>query len=174
LYKLLIAICVALGVYAAPARAIDLDAEKDGLAQRYLRACQSYQQRSAGPLQGVYTDDAIQVLFPPRGTGRVTMGGAAIVESDERNFERMRRFGATAALTYKIVEREVQGDAVVDRGYFRLVGESPHGRLDEVGRVLIIQRKDADGRWRQNFHANAPATQAEYDAAEASLTFCTA
>jgi hypothetical protein len=32
LYKLLIAICVALGVYTAPARAIDLDAEKDGLA----------------------------------------------------------------------------------------------------------------------------------------------
>ncbi|GIL40108.1 YybH family protein [Roseiterribacter gracilis] len=167
MYKFLIALCCATALTTSAAFGLDLTAEWEALGRTYILSCQSNNTLDIAPLRGLYTDDAVEVFFSPRAAPRVTVGAAAIEENAERNFRRMRQGNVKSVLRYKIVDRQEQNGTVVDRGFYRIQGMGPHGEMDEIGRVVIVQRKGADGRWRQQFHGNVPATREEFEAAEA-------
>ena len=112
-----------------------------------------------------YADDAIFLPSQPVGIDR----GASVHDKMKRGVDRMKADGATFAIAYRLVSRQLVGDGLaIDSGYYRTDMTRPAGEprtMTRYNKMLVVSAKQPDGRWLITHDASVAAPKDAFDAA---------
>lgn len=156
---------VTLMLAGCAVRADTSTAYEDGVARRpaddsaaidsvYARFSNAYDALDPDAVVALYTDDA---YYLP--------GGGAILQgtADLRNafafLTRTKEAGGDLGLSFRIVDRGIDGDLAYDIGYYRLASKRTDGTEGvSVGKFITILKRQSDGRWlfQADGFSNAP------------------
>ncbi len=125
-------------------------AAHSGIDAIYQRFNEGYRALDPAMVAGQYTDDALY-LAPG---GDVQRGRETILGGFRTFFDVLKRDGASAEITFQILERRISGDVAYDVGIYTLTttkaGTEPRpGR----GKFVTVAHRMKDGTWR--FHVDA-------------------
>jgi len=121
------------------------DAAIDALYDRFSRA---YDELDSQAVVALYTEDALYLS----GDRPIRQGSAAVAEAFSF-LDRIRQEGGTTSITFRSVDRSIEGNLAHDVGYYKTVFTPPGGEpRASAGKFVVVLKKQADGSWR--FHVD--------------------
>ena len=122
----------------------DLSAEAQAINAVYERFSKAYDEWDTQAVVDLYMDDALYLS----GDGVIRRGRAAIEETF-RFLQRVKERGETISISFRFVDRAIEGDLAYDVGYYQTVSTPSDGEpRTSVGKFVTVLKKQADGSWR--------------------------
>ena len=110
----------------------------------YERFSQAYDEWDTQAMVNLYTDDALYLS----GDGAIRRGRAAIEQSFSF-LQRVKERGDTISISFRSVDRAIDGDLAYDVGYYQTISTPADGEpRTSVGKFVTVLKKQADGSWR--------------------------
>ena len=110
----------------------------------YERFSKAYDVWDAPATAELYTDDALYLS----GDGAIRRGRAAIEETFSF-LQRVKERGETISISFRFVDRAIEGDLAYDVGYYKTISTPAGGEpRPSVGKFVTVLKKQADGSWR--------------------------
>jgi uncharacterized protein (TIGR02246 family) len=122
----------------------------------YKQFSKAYDQMDPEMVVALYTDDA---YYLPGGDGAILHGPDALGQSFAF-LAQTKENGGQLAISFRSVDRAIEGNMAYDVGYYRLTSQRPDGTEGvSVGKFTTVLLKGDDGHWRFQVDAfsNAPA-----------------
>lgn len=120
----------------------------------YARFSDAYDALDPEAVAALYTDDA---YYLPG--GGAILQGTADLRAAFAFLTRTKEAGGDLDLSFRIVDRGIDGDLAYDIGYYRLASKRTDGTESvSVGKFITILKRQSDGRWlfQADGFSNAP------------------
>ena len=128
----------------------------------YERFSAAYDSLDADMIAPLYADSALYVTSNPE--EGVRRGRAGIIESFRGQFASARKRGSRLAISFRIIERAVDGDMAYDVGYYKFSAFPEEGdTFEAAGKFVAVLRRGADGQWRFQVDGFNPAPLSAYE-----------
>lgn len=105
-----------------------------------------------------WTEDAM--FIPPEPDTDIIRGRDAIEAMYASIFAERREAGVSSTISFRIVDRTIQGDLAADVGYARIIQEMEDGEIvASTMKVAIVLKQVRDGEWQtyvDTFSGTAP------------------
>lgn len=138
------------------------DADIDRVYQQFADA---YDALDADQIAPLYAEDAHYVNA--NGEEGVRTGRDAILESFRSQFETARERGSDLSISFRIIDRAVDGDLAYDVGYYRFEAIPTEGDpFRAAGKFVTVLQRGSDGRWQFVVDAFGDAPLTAFDEAE--------
>lgn len=112
----------------------------------------AYDSLDAALIAPLYTEKALY-LNSNSGEG-VRRGRKHILRSFRDQFSAVRARGSKLKMSFRIIDRAVNGDLAYDVGYYKFEALPKEGdKFESAGKFVTVLRRGADGQWR--FHVDA-------------------
>ena len=110
----------------------------------YERFSQAYDEWDTQAMVDLYTDDTLYLS----GDGAIRRGRAAIEQSFSF-LQRVKERGETVSISFRFVDRAIEGDLAYDVGYYQTISTPADGEpRTSVGKFVTVLKKQTDGSWR--------------------------
>lgn len=131
----------------------------DGLDGVYRRFVRAYRELDSATMGALYTADA---LYLPAG-GPMQRGREEVEAGFRSFFDHVRAGGATLAIGFEILDRQVAEALATDVGIYTLRRIGPGGEASPAsrGKFTVVAVREDDGAWRFHVDSFSPLSEPE-------------
>jgi len=144
----------------------NVDKIKTELNIPYSTFSKGYEKMDAEILTDSYTADALLINVYNGIEPKSFKGEKNILNFFSENLERAKRENLRIKATFKITNRKIMGEAILDNGYYKLEILTPNQNINERYGKFSIVLKQESGEWKFSVDTNASSNQKEYQDAE--------
>jgi uncharacterized protein (TIGR02246 family) len=138
----LLLLCLALPLSALA----QSEADRAAIDAVYARFSEAYAQHDPNMVADLYLDDA---RYLPGSSDTPILEGRDTIRSQFQFLSGARERGTAFDISFRFVDRGIDGDLAYDIGYYKLVATPAEGEpRTSVGKFVTVLRQSDDGRWR--------------------------
>jgi hypothetical protein len=131
----------------------------------YSTFSKGYEELNSEKISDSYTKQGVLINVYNDTKPASFKGKQRICDFFENNLEKVRRESSRLKITFKIANREVVGNNILDNGYYKIETSSPNQMVNKrYGKFSIVLTQEAS-EWKFNVDANASSTEREYEEA---------
>lgn len=147
----LLVLALLLTSFAAQLSFAQSDAERE-IDQVYEQFSQAYDSLDAALVAPLYTEETL--YLDDSSEEGVRRGREEVLRSFRDQFATARERGSKLKISFRIIDRAVDGDLAYDVGYYKYEAFPKEGdAFQAAGKFVTVLRRGSDGRWR--FHVDA-------------------
>lgn len=154
--KFLLCVLLLFPLYAAADDVVtyaDTVPSNHALDQTYEQFDTAFRALDARGVANIYSDDALY-LGP---FGDIVRGREAIVKEMARGFDEERAHHGTISIAFKVVDRRVSGNVIIDTGYFTITRTYANETKHTRGKYVNVFERDRNGTWHLRVDMYNPA-----------------
>ena len=138
----LLLLCLALPLSALA----QSDADRAAIDDVYDRFSEAYAQHAPDMVADLYLDEA---RYLPGSGDTPILEGRDTIRRQFQFLSQSKERGTTLDISFRFVDRGIDGDLAYDIGYYKLVATPAEGEpRTSVGKFVTVLRQGADGQWR--------------------------
>jgi uncharacterized protein (TIGR02246 family) len=155
-------LAILVGVPAAPSYGQTAASEINRVYRQFVEAHDALDADQIAPLYAAGAHN-----LNANGEEGVRTGRDAILENVRSLFEKARERGSDLSISFRIIDREIDGRLAYDVGYYRYESVPPEGEpVRGAGKFAAVLRRGSDGQWRFVVDAAGKAPLTAFDEAE--------
>lgn len=137
---------------------------ESAIEQVYQQFRLAYDSLDAEIMAPLYTEDAL--YLNANAEEGVRRGREAILSSFRDQFSTAQERGSELKMSFRIIDRAVDGDLAYDVGYYKFEALPKEGdRFESAGKFVVVLQRGADGQWQFHVDAFSGAPLSAYEAA---------